>query len=157
MNPIHIDHASALEPMNRIPINPKSEDVGTAGDRVSTMNNKIRVLIVDDDPMVRQVVSEMVRRLGCQTTAAEDALMALYHLNQNRYDVVIADYDMPFIDGYELADQIKEIYLGTKVIMMTGHGDTEVSDLLKNSSLVDGLLLKPFNIRAIKEKLESTL
>ena len=59
-----------------------------------------------------------------------------------------------FIDGYQLADQIKEKHFGTKVIIMTGHSEGDVADLLDGSGIVDGLLVKPFNLKALKEKIE---
>ena len=117
----------------------------------------VRVLIVDDNPEVLLLASRMVHYLGCQTTTAEDALMALYYLRKGRFDVVISDYDMPFMDGYELADQIKETYFGTKVIMMTCHCEADVMDMIRESNIVDGLLLKPFNMQAIQKTIENAL
>ncbi len=116
-----------------------------------------RILIVDDDPMVLGMVSKMMQRIGYQTTTAMDGLMALNFLKKGPYDLVITDYNMPFIDGYELADQIKETHFGTKVIVMTGNCDEDVLDMLKASNIIDGFLLKPFNIKMIKKKIEKVL
>ena len=66
---------------------------------------------------------------------------------------MITDYDMPFMDGYQLADQIKEKHFGTRVIIMTGHCGQDVTDMLDGSGIVDGLLLKPFNLKTMKEKI----
>ncbi|MBC2711558.1 MAG: response regulator [Desulfosarcina sp.] len=79
---------------------------------------------------------------------------ALYYLTKAHYDLVLTDYDMPFIDGYQLADQIKEKHFGTRVIIMTGHCERDVTDMMDGSGIVDGLLLKPFNLETMKEKIE---
>lgn len=116
--------------------------------------NAGRVLIVDDDPGVLALVSKMATSIGYHPTIAEDAVEALSCLAKGRYDLVITDYDMPFIDGYQLADQIKEKHVGTRVIIMTGHCTSEVTDMLNGSAIVDGLLLKPFNLKTMQEKIE---
>jgi CheY-like chemotaxis protein len=99
----------------------------------------------------------MATCLGYRPTLAEDGVDALYYLTKGHYDLVITDYDMPFIDGYQLADQIKEKHFGTKVIIMTGHSESDIADLLDGSGIVDGLLLKPFNLEALKEKIEMAI
>jgi CheY-like chemotaxis protein len=96
----------------------------------------------------------MTARLGYQPTVAEDGVDALYHLTRTHYDLVLTDYDMPFIDGYQLADQIKEKHFGTRVIVMTGSCEPDVLDMLDGAGIVDGLLLKPFNLKTLKEKIE---
>ncbi|MCB2147784.1 MAG: response regulator [Deltaproteobacteria bacterium] len=113
-----------------------------------------RILIVDDDPAVLELVSKMAARLGYHPTVAEDGVDALYYLTRNRYDLVLTDYEMPFIDGYQLADQIKERHFGTRVIVMTGSCDPDVLDMLDGCGIVDGVLLKPFNLNTLKEKIE---
>jgi CheY-like chemotaxis protein len=113
-----------------------------------------RILIVDDDPDVLKMVARMASILGYRPTTAEDAEDALSQLNRMRHDLVITDYQMPFIDGYQLADQIKKKRSGTRVIIMTGHCDQGFTDMLESSDVVDGLLLKPFNLQTMKEKIE---
>lgn len=113
-----------------------------------------RILIVDDDPVVLKLVSKMAASLGYRPAIAEDGVDALYQLTKSHYDLVITDYDMPFIDGYSLADQIKEKHFGTRVIIMTGHCEREVKELMEGSGIVDGMLLKPFNLTTMKEVIE---
>ena len=113
-----------------------------------------RILIVDDNPDVLKLVSKMAAHLGYYPTTAEDGVDALYHLNRTHFDLVLTDYEMPFIDGYQLADQIKEKHFGTRVIIMTGRCERDVEDLLDGSGIVDGLLLKPFSLETMKEKIE---
>ena len=113
-----------------------------------------RVMVVDDDPQILKLVAQMVVRLGFRTTLAVDALDALYHLNQAFHDLVITDYDMPFMDGIQLADQIKRRHHMTKVIIMSGHHEAVIQERIGGLTIVDGLLFKPFNLNTMREKIE---
>ncbi len=128
-----------------------------SADGLALDSDASRILIVDDDPVILKLVARMAASLGYHPTIAEDGVDALYYLNKAHYDLVITDYDMPFIDGYQLADQIKERHFGTRVIIMTGHCEKEIEDLLDGSGIVDGLLLKPFNLKSLKEKIEMAI
>ncbi len=112
------------------------------------------LLIVDDDQGILNLVAKMVSRLGYHATTTADAADALLHLAETRYDMVISDYAMPHMDGYQLANEIREKHVGTKIIIMTGHRDPDLIDMLKHSSMVDGLLFKPFTLNTLKEKLQ---
>ena len=128
-----------------------------SADGLALDSDASRILIVDDDPVILKLVARMAVNLGYRTTVAEDGVDALYYLTKEHYDLVITDYDMPFIDGYQLADQIKEKHFRTRVIIMTGHCEKEVEDLLDGSGIADGLLLKPFNLKSLKEKIEMAI
>ena len=70
---------------------------------------------------------------------------------------MITDYNMPSMDGYQLADWIKEKYFGTKVIIMTGCYQEDILDTLIASRIVDGFLLKPFNLSSMKGQIANVL
>jgi two-component system response regulator GlrR len=114
-----------------------------------------RLLIVDDDQGVLNLVAKMVSRLGgYQVTTTANAADALLCLADTRYHMVLSDYAMPHMDGYQLADQIREKYFGTRIIIMTGHRDPDLIAMLEHSGIVDGLLFKPFTLNTLKEKLQ---
>jgi DNA-binding NtrC family response regulator len=113
-----------------------------------------RVLVVDDDPNILEMVAKMTVCLGYRTASCQEAVDALSCLGKAYFKLVITDYDMPFMDGLELADQIKKKYLSTRVIMMTGHGPGTIRDLVAGSNAIDGLLFKPFNLQSLKESIE---
>ena len=127
---------------------------GQLDDGLRLDSDASRILIVDDNPDILKLVSKMAARLGYYPTTAEDGVDALYHLNRTHFDLVLTDYEMPFIDGYQLAHQIKEKHFGTRVIIMTGSCEPEVLDMLDGSGIVDGVLVKPFNLQTMKEKIE---
>ena len=114
-----------------------------------------RILVVDDDPIILNLVAKMVRRLGHHPTAAEDAMDALFHLDEVHYHLVITDYKMPFMDGCQLAERIKAQHRGTRVVIMTGHCEEEVTHKLNKSGIADGFLFKPFNLNILKAKIET--
>lgn len=116
-----------------------------------------RILIVDDDPGILNLVSKMAIRLGYHTTTAMDAVDALFYLKKTHFDLVITDYKMPVMDGYQLADRIKEKFFGTRVIIMTGQCEEDVAYMMNGPGVVDGLLLKPFNLETMKAKVESVI
>lgn len=115
------------------------------------------LLIVDDDQAILNLVAKMVSRLGYHATTTTDAADALLRLADTRHDMVISDYAMPGMDGYQLADQIREKHFGTKIIIMTGHRDPDLIDMLQHSGIVDGLLFKPFTLDTFKEKLQMVM
>jgi CheY-like chemotaxis protein len=158
--PTLIANRSLPSPNGRLPVSPDTfhpspdDQPAQSADGLALGSDASRILIVDDNPDILKLLSKMVTALGYRPTIAEDGMEALDFLTRWHYDLVITDYDMPFIDGYQLADQIKEKHFGTRVIIMTGHSESDVAELLDGSGIVDGLLLKPFNLKVLKEKIE---
>lgn len=121
-----------------------------------TMNSvPHRILIVDDDACILQVVEKMARHLGCRTTAVATAKAALDVLSETFHDVVMTDYDLPWMDGCQLAARIKTDHPGTRVIIMTGHCEAEITDRPGSTGVADGLLLKPFNLGTMRKQIEN--
>jgi CheY-like chemotaxis protein len=132
----------------------KDDDPVLAAGRLKTAGDSRRILVVDDDAIVLRLVAKMVMRLGYHPTAAEDAMEALARLARTHYRLVLTDYEMPFMDGYQLAERVKAKYFETRVIIMTGQCEAEVAGMLDRPGVVDGLLLKPFNLQALKAKIQ---
>lgn len=79
-----------------------------------------RVLVVDDDPAVRDVVTSMLETAGYSVTQAGDGRQALLILSQTRIDVVITDLVMPEQEGIETIKLIRRDFPRTRVIAMSG-------------------------------------
>lgn len=95
---------------------------------------KARVLIVDDDPIVAESLSEFLAREGFEPTTAFDAREAERRLAESPtdddslpFDIVICDLSLPGMSGQELARSILRKHLGISVIMLTGYGTIEAA------------------------------
>jgi putative nucleotidyltransferase with HDIG domain len=103
-----------------------------------------RVLVVDDEPAVRGIVSELLLRGGYGTAQADSAEQALASLKEdNSYDLVMSDIMMPGIDGLSLLDRISVDHPGMPVVMVTAVHDIHVATNAFRRGAVD-YLLKPF-------------
>jgi CheY-like chemotaxis protein len=113
-----------------------------------------RILVVDDNEIVRIVVTKMISRLGYEVLATDSGEKGLSLFLKNQFDLVITDFEMPGMDGIELAIRIKEKSPFTLVILMTGHGKNPTLAKL-SGTLVDQALFKPFGLQEIAEKIQS--
>jgi len=84
-----------------------------------------RLLVVDDDELIRTSLSELLRLEGYEVEAAGSFQQASAHLAAETFQVVIADVAMPEVDGFELLKMIRNRYPETAVIMITGYGTIE--------------------------------
>ncbi|GIX07965.1 MAG: acetoacetate metabolism regulatory protein AtoC [Candidatus Poribacteria bacterium] len=82
-----------------------------------------RVLLVDDDPLVRESLAETLRRRGFQVTEADNGQEALSLLQKEAFGAVVTDVRMPKLNGIELLRRIKSEYPLTEVIVMTAFGE----------------------------------
>lgn len=79
------------------------------------------VLVVDDDPNVLEVITEMLHDLGCEVISATGGNDALEKLSDNtRISILITDINMPGMDGHELAERARRIRPELKVLQLSG-------------------------------------
>jgi two-component system, OmpR family, response regulator len=101
-----------------------------------------KILIVDDDPHIRELARVFLREEGFDTYEASDGIEALATLETIKVDVVILDIMMPRMDGWELCRELRECY-DLPVLMLTAKGET--SQKIKGFQLgADDYLVKPF-------------
>lgn len=101
-----------------------------------------RILIVDDDPNIRELARVFLREEGFETSEASDGIEALALLETVRVDMVILDIMMPNMDGWELCRQLRAYY-DFPVLMLTAKGETH--DKIQGFQLgTDDYLVKPF-------------
>jgi signal transduction histidine kinase len=123
---------------------PESEEVETE----PTENDNVRVLVVDDEEMVRSIVTQLLTLNDHEVDRASSGSEALEQFEEKHYDIVFTDFGMPEMTGAELARRLRERAPDLPVILLTGYTDTEeaVDD-------VDDILSKPFKL----EELEATI
>ena len=107
-------------------------------------NSRQRILVVEDDPMIRRLNIEVLMYSGYQVDAAEDGAAAWVALQQEHYDLIVTDNDMPNMTGVELLLSLHEAHLALPVVMATSTVPQEELDR-RPWLQVDATLLKPDN------------
>lgn len=119
----------------------------------------IRILLVDDDEVLRVVQSDFLRRFGYEIHAAEDGRAAMKYLAAQSVDLVVTDMVMPGSDGVEVIRHIRKTYPQLKIIAISGGGATK-RDLLLDIARVLGVartLEKPFTMTALLKAVRETI
>lgn len=107
------------------------------------MKSSVVILIVDDEQMMRDLLSRILVRDGYSVLTATNGEEALEILGSKRVDLIISDMKMPKLSGFDLLKQVKKDFPNVGVIMMTAYGDTyTVKDALLLGA--DEYLTKPF-------------
>ncbi|MDP8233121.1 MAG: response regulator [Candidatus Zophobacter franzmannii] len=107
-----------------------------------------RILIVEDDPLLSQVISEFLTGIGYECEIANDGETALEMFKPERHDLLLIDRVMPGIDGIEVMQRIKASNPETKIILMTGYPTIDSA----YTALFDGIMdyiIKPFRFNEI--------
>jgi signal transduction histidine kinase len=86
-----------------------------------------RLLLIDDEPGIRRLMSLDLTADGYQVYTAEDGLSGVAAFDRERPDIVLTDLKMPGMDGIEVLKRIKQMSPQTEVIVITGHGDLELA------------------------------
>ena len=102
-----------------------------------------KIMIVDDDPNVRELVSVLLQNHGFETCEAIDGRDAMQKITNDNPDLVIIDIMMPNMDGFELCRNLRRYYENMPVLMLTAKG--ELASKVKGFGLgADDYLTKPF-------------
>ena|SRR5687767_6629700 len=109
------------------------------------MPSKGRVLVVDDEPAIRALVTKIVERAGHPVDSARDGAEAIEKLEQSQYAVAVLDLMMPNVDGYALIEYMKARGGVRPAIIVISAGDTAALRRL-DGSVVHSILRKPFDI-----------
>jgi two-component system, OmpR family, response regulator len=113
------------------------------------------ILIVDDDPHIRELVSYCLRKAGFEVIEAVDGRDALARLEARKVDCSVIDIMMPRMDGWELCHEMKESY-GFPVLMLTAKGET--AQKVKGLNLgADDYLSKPFDTEELLARVRALL
>ena len=104
-----------------------------------------KILVVDDDDTIRDVVSKMLCRLGYAVLSADSGEKGLALFLKNKFDLVMTDFNMSGMDGIHLAEYVKEKSPSTQVLLMTGADKAVILSKIKDSAVAKALF-KPFNL-----------
>lgn len=114
------------------------------------------ILIIDDDFLIRETLSEVVTRLGHHVTGASTLAEGLEAATSRPYDIVFLDVRMPDGSGLDLLPMIRETASSPEIIIMTGFGEADAAELAIKSGAWD-YLKKPSSIQAMTLPLERAL
>jgi DNA-binding NtrC family response regulator len=92
-----------------------------------TGKENVKILVVDDEPYMREIVRQALENASYQVDEAADGTRAIEMVRQYPYDVIITDLRMPGIAGEKILDQALEIFPETIVIIMTGYGNIQTA------------------------------
>ena len=113
-------------------------------------DDKIRVLVVDDETHVREVLIEALEAEGCEVVAAEsgEIALAIYDQYGGRFDAVFTDIGMPAMSGWELCTEIRERSKTMPLAIISGWADA-ISVQSRDAVKADWIVAKPFDIDKI--------
>ena len=115
-----------------------------------------RILIVDDEQSMRELLAILLRKEGYEVVTAENGANALKAVQREIFDLVITDLRMPQFDGMALLKSVKEVSPDTIVIIITAFGTTEGAERARNLGAYD-YIGKPFNNDEIKLVIHNAL
>ena len=114
-----------------------------------------RMLIVDDEEMIREVLREYAEYEGYEASEAENGRDAVQMCRDNDYDIILMDIMMPKLDGYSAVKEIKKIK-DIPVIMLSARGE-EYDKLFGFEMGVDDYVVKPFSPKEIMARVNAVL
>jgi len=120
------------------------------------MPEPAKILVVDDDRRICDLLVETLEAIGYQASGAGSARAALKKIESERFDLVISDIVMPEMSGIELLTELQKKNAALPVVMITGNA---YEDVLKGarSAGASALLTKPFRISQIEQAMEEAL
>ena len=115
-----------------------------------------KILVVDDEPGLRDMLSDALSIAGYETVTAVDGYAAYRLLKDTKVDLIITDVNMPNMDGYEFLERIRSQGNDTPAIVLTARGDrTDVSRGLKLGA--DDYVTKPFGLEELTLRVAAIL
>ncbi len=114
-------------------------------DDVKSSTAPVRILVVEDDAIIRNLLAVMLQGAGYMVDCAEDGEAGWDTLNTNRFDLLITDHDMPRLSGLDLLKRIRSQKLQLPVLFVSGKIPSHVPELA--ALLVPGAAIeKPFTM-----------
>ncbi|KVU59689.1 hypothetical protein WK68_20480 [Burkholderia ubonensis] len=120
------------------------ESADDAADRI----DDLKLLVVDDHPVNRELLQEQLAVLGYASDIAEGGMAAIRMMTDTRYDMLITDLNMPEMNGYALASIARDRHAAMPIIALTAHATEEERAMCRDAG-VDEVLVKPVPLGTI--------
>ncbi len=133
-----------------VPESPEIKGPDSTEIQISGSEDKVRVLVVDDETHVREVLIEALEADGCEVVSAQsgEIALALYEEYEGKFDAVFTDIGMPDMNGWELVTEIRERSKTMPIAIISGWADA-ISVQTRNAVKADWVVAKPFDINKI--------
>jgi len=142
-------HCQPEQPAAASAATPPTVPTGTAPKR--------RILVVDDDELVRKALVRELRRAGWEITCAPDGRLAQNILEDNAFDVLLIDVAMPVMTGVALVAHVQQCWPDLPCVILTGHATREQLERLRQTPNVTAVLGKPWDSQRLLDALESAV
>ncbi|GAB4322570.1 MAG: hypothetical protein Kow0074_14240 [Candidatus Zixiibacteriota bacterium] len=120
------------------------------------MTERPRILIVDDELLIRDLLYDYFSARDFEITVAENGQRALSLINEESFDTVILDIKMPDMDGLQLTEEIRQHHGMLPIILITGYPSVESAiEALRRK--VDDYFVKPVNLTHLRRAVESAV
>ena len=114
------------------------------------------ILLVDDDPLILELGRELLEHLGYRVETAGEAVHALEVFLREGADLVILDYQLPGMDGYQMLQELRDLAAGVRVLVATGFlSNLDLARLQAGG--VQGIIYKPFRLAELQRQIEAAL
>lgn len=117
------------------------------------------ILLVDDDPQMLRLLSDIIQLDGHEALMAEDGELALAYFEHQAPDLVITDILMPNKEGLEFISEVREMHPDLKIIAYSGGGSADPESYLEFASGMgaDRVFSKPMSLAALREEIKVLL
>ena len=115
----------------------------------------LKILVVDDEPIVREVVADMLTSMGCTVVTAENGHQAIEIVGREDPAAVLLDFAMPGMNGAEVARAVLADRPDTRIVFATGFAQSDAIDSAVGDDAI--VLRKPFSPSALAESLRRAL
>ena len=120
------------------------------------MSGQKRILVVDDEPQILQLLQEALEKFGYRVDGVADGKTALQAVHDHIYDAAILDFSLPDMNGLTVHREIRQMdeELANNTLFMSGHAQSD-QNVGYYSTYGVGFLSKPFNLEEVIDSLES--
>lgn len=131
-----------------LPVVVRQKTSGLQGNGDDVFDGKGRIMLVDDEGQVVQVIGELLRSVGYHVSGWTSPKAALEHFKENPqgYDLMVTDLTMPHMTGVELSAEVKNIRGDFPVVLITGYSDRLTREFAMNAG-IDEYCMKPVSLR----------
>jgi DNA-binding NtrC family response regulator len=117
---------------------------------------KPAILVVDDDEVMRQTLSDVLKKKGYAVSTAETGGQTISSIKEQLFDLVLLDIRLPDMDGLDVLKSVKEIESDLMVIVMTAYSDVQTAVMAMKSGAYD-YIDKPFELEELKILIQKAL